>query len=164
LSKYVALKESSPKVLEQQQGSPILIADTSPAKPAVKRRKAASADAEKARTGEYKPKFNSALNLGELASFYDTWAPANNSEKILVFATFIRDRLEVAPCSADDIYTCFFTLKSKTKTPEAFVQAFRDAHNKTHFIDFVSLQEIRITIAGDNHFNAKLQSEKGSTK
>ena len=60
------------------------------------------------------------------------------------------------PCTANDIYTCYFTLKSKTKMPGAFVQAIRDAHNKMHYINFASVDDIRVTIAGNNHFEHEL--------
>lgn len=116
-------------------------------------------DAEKARSGDYKPKFVSSLNLAGLDVFYAECAPTNNYEKILVFSVFLRDRVQIEPCSADDIYTCFFTLKNKTKIPEAFLQSFRDAQSRTHFIDFVSVLEIRVTIAGDNYFSQKLQKK-----
>lgn len=121
-------------------------------------------DNDKPKAAEYKPRFISDINLASLDEFYDAWKPTNNSEKILLFAVFLRDRLQIAPCNADQIYTCFFTLKGKTKTPVAFAQAFHNAKSRTHFIEFDSLQKIIITIAGDNHFNERLQDTKGTDR
>jgi hypothetical protein len=119
-------------------------------------RKNAASDS-KVRTNDYRPHFNTKLDLAGLVDIFDQWAPANNHEKILLFAMFLRDKLNVAPCTADDIYTCFATLnrKGKTKVPEAFLQAFRDAQSRTNFIEFKSLQQILVTIPGDNHYNEK---------
>jgi len=111
-----------------------------------------------AKTGEtanYKPKFNNDLNLNGLAEFYDLYAPKTHAEKILIFAAFLRDKIGISPCAADDIFTCYFTIKNKTKTPEAFVQAFRDCQSRTHYIKFISLTAIEITIPGDNFLSSK---------
>lgn len=164
LSKKVAVRSASTPPLEHEQASVRLITDQSPTP---KKRKAGSGDSGKSRAaGAYKPKFNTALDLTGLEQFFDDWNPENNFEKILVFAVFLRDALNIAPCTADDIYTCFATLnrKGKTKVPEAFAQAFRDAQSRTHYIEVKSMQEIHITIPGDNRFNEKKLSKKGTTK
>lgn len=124
-------------------------------------RRVTGAEGEKSRTSDYKPRINNALKLGELEEFYNVWQPSTHAEKILIFATFLRDNLKIAPCTADDIYTCYSMLKAKTNVPEAFLQAFRDAQNRSHFIEFRSLEDIQVTIIGDNHFNKKLR-EKGN--
>jgi hypothetical protein len=127
-------------------------------------RKSSRSDGDKQRTAEYRPKFRSDLNLGELEVAYDAFNPRTHAEKILVFGVFLRERFGIAPCTADDIYTCYVTMKGKTETPEAFVQAFRDTQNKAHYIDFLSPREIKITIAGDNYYNKKLQQNEGGAK
>jgi hypothetical protein len=126
------------------------------------RRTANSGDG-KPRAADYKPSFKSDLDLSALDSYYAKCAPATHSEKILVFATFLRDQLKMAQCTADDIYTCYFTFRDRTETPKAFLQAFRDAQSKTHYIDYVSPEEIRVTIAGNNFFNQTL-SKRAATK
>jgi hypothetical protein len=126
-------------------------------------RKSSRLESDKPRAAEYKPKFRRDLDLSDLEGAYDAFNPRNHHERILVFAVFLRERFQIAPCTADDIYTCYGTMKAKTETPEAFVQAFRDAQNKAHYIDFNSPQDIRITIAGDNHYNKKHQ-QRGTAK
>jgi hypothetical protein len=115
-------------------------------------KKSTSADTKKAKAVDYKPTFNSKLDISGLETFQDQFVFANNSERILAFAIFLRDQLGIAPCSADDIFTCFFTLKHKCEVPEAFLQSFRTAKHRTHFIDYSSFEAIEVTIAGDNHF------------
>jgi hypothetical protein len=112
-----------------------------------------AAEGARSKVGSFKPMFNSNLNLAGLSTFYAKLAPTKHSEKILAFAVYLRDELKIAPCSVNDIYTCYFTLKSQTKIPEAFAQAFKDTKSRTHFIDYETLSEIRVTIAGENHFN-----------
>jgi hypothetical protein len=127
-------------------------------------RKLNGSKGDKPRVTEYKPKFRPDLDLSGLEAVYDEFTPTKHTEKILFFAVFLRDRLHTTPCTADDIYTCYFTMKEKTETPEAFIQAFRDTQNKTHFIEFTSPEVIKVTIAGDNYYNKRLQQKKESAK
>ena len=162
LSKGVEPRPALVPALEHAKETPALLTDQSVTPKKRGARKTGSSDGANPRASGYKPKFNTALDLSTLEQFFDEWKPENNFEKILVFAVFLRDRLNIAPCTADDIYTCFATLsrKGKTKVPEAFAQAFRDTQNRTHFIDYKSMQEIHITIPGDNRFNEKNQQKK----
>lgn len=120
-----------------------------------KARRTASAPAGKGDSVNYKPKFNNELNLAGLPEFYDRYAPSGHSEKILVFAAYLRDQLKMTACSADDIFTCYFTMKSKTKIPEAFLQAFRTCQHRTHYIKYNSFSDIQVAIPGDNFLNQK---------
>ena len=96
------------------------------------------------------------LDLSKLEDFYAKFDPKNHREKILIFAVFMRDILKKAPCAADDIFSCYRTLKDQTEIPEAFLQAIRDTQNKGGYVELVSPTEIKITIAGENYFNKKL--------
>lgn len=116
------------------------------------RHSAVSGEGQKPRPAKYKPTFDPSLNLKELPEFYDELSPAKASEKILIFAVFLSEKLKMAPCTADHIFTCFFTVKDRTKIPEAFEQAFRDTQSRTHYIHYETLQEISVTIPGSNHF------------
>jgi hypothetical protein len=100
----------------------------------------------------YTPKFDPDLNLDGLPEFYDKLGPVNATEKILTFAMFLKEKLQIQPCTCDQIYTCFFTVRDRTKIPEAFVQSFWNAQSRTHFIQVNSLEEIVVTIPGNNHF------------
>jgi hypothetical protein len=120
-------------------------------------RRAGSVDRSgKVPVNDFRPTFNSKLNLVDLPEFYERLAPSNHYEKILVFASFLRDSLGLNPCSADDIFTCYSVLKSKTKIPTAFVQALRDTRGKLHYIDYEELERISVSITGDNHFNQEM--------
>lgn len=162
VSKPVVFPLSEPKQLSAVGSAPEQ--EEVHEQPKKRARKSRGSETGKARAAEYKPEFNAQLNLADLENFYDGFEPANSSEKILIFAIFLRDKLGVVPCAANDIYSCFFMLKHKTKTPEAFVQAFRDTQHRTHFIEFVSPQHVKITIAGDNHFNQKLKRKGAATE
>lgn len=120
-----------------------------------KHRRSGAASGKTGEAGSYKPKFNDDLNPRGLPEFYDQYAPKTHSEKILVFAAFLRDKMRISPCTANDIFTCYFTMKNKTKTPEAFVQAFRDCQSRTHYIKVISLTEIEVAIPGDNFLTSK---------
>jgi hypothetical protein len=123
-----------------------------------------AAGTDKSRPTESKPTFNSQLNLKGLEAFYEKHAPSSHAEKILVFAAFLRDNLATAPCSTSDVYTCYFTLRGKTKIPTAFLQAFYNAHSRTHFIDFQAPNTVAITIAGDNQLVEMVAKAKGESE
>lgn len=115
-------------------------------------RKSKSPSSKRQSAGTYVPQFNPDLDLSKLSEFYARFDLKKHSEKILVFAIFMRDYLHKSPCSADDIYSCYFTLRTQTEIPEAFKQAFIDTFNRTGWVQFISKDEIRITTAGENRF------------
>lgn len=105
----------------------------------------------------FKPKFDPDLDLTGIDEFRAEYSPTNNSEKILVFAAFLRDKLGKATCTAHEIYTCYFT--TKEKIPEAFVQAFRDCQSRTHYIKYTNMSDIEVTIPGNNWLNARAKKK-----
>ncbi|MDF2116684.1 hypothetical protein PY365_13940 [Roseiarcaceae bacterium H3SJ34-1] len=125
--------------------------DTQVSNPKAKMRRVNTAG----KAAEYKPKFNNDLNLTGLAEFYDKIEPTGHNEKILIFAAFLRDKLGKASCTADDIFTCYFTMKNKTKIPEAFIQAFHNCQTRTHYIKYTSPTEVEVAIPGDNFLSNK---------
>ena len=162
MSKQVVV-QPPPIASIEQPASPMLVEHSAPAKPR-KAKKTSLGATNKVSATKYKPQVNSGLILTGLAEFYDAWKPENNFERILIFAIFLRDRLEITPCSADDIFTCFFLLKNKDPIPEAFTQAFRDAKSRTHYIEYQTLAEITITIMGENRYNEQLKAKSESSK
>ena len=145
INKTVVLQRAPKPLLE----APTDVPEQSENELKKKTRKSRSTDGGKPKASDYKPAFNSKLDLRDLEQFYDRFEPENNFEKILIFAVFLRDNLNTVPCTADDIYSCYFVLKHKTKIPVAFVQAFRDAQHRTHYIEFVSpLADISIITIG----------------
>jgi hypothetical protein len=132
---------------------PIIVSQQPKAKKQPRAKRVASgSDGQKVRSGKYKPSFDPSLDLKRLPEFYDGLAPANAAEKILIFMVFLKENLNIDHCTADHIYTCFFTVKDRTRIPEAFEQAFRDTQSRTHFIQVSSLQDITLTIPGSNRF------------
>ena len=155
VSKRLPLATGVPRQIEASPLTPVEPApdaEVMPKKQARAKRTAATGDGQKARTGKYKPAFQPNLNLKELPKFYDELNPQNSAEKILIFTAFLKERLNMESCTADDIYTCFFTVRDRTKIPEAFAQAFHNTQSRTHFIQVNSLQDISVTIPGSNHF------------
>ena len=121
-----------------------------------KKARAKKTSGGKTKSSDYKPKFKSDMDLSGLEGFYDQFLPKSHSEKILIFAQFLGEQLKTKPLTADDIFSCYFTLKGKTATPEAFVQALRDAQSRKGYIKIDSLTDISVSIAGNNHFNQVL--------
>lgn len=95
------------------------------------------------------PSLNAHLDLAGIEDFVAKYNPAKNTERILVFAAFLRDRAEIYPTSQDDIYSCFHTMKSDMKIPVAFSKNMNDA-KAAGFIEYEKLNEITITTMGEN--------------
>lgn len=167
LSKQVIIRPARPPTLEHTPLEPRLIENEnkeSSKKSSADKKASPTSEGKRSRSSVYKPKFNSKLNLAGLDEYFDELKPKSTSEAIVVFAAFLRDRLQMVTCSADDIYTCFFTLKSKLKIPTAFQQAFHDAKRRTHFINYDSLDSISVSIAGDNWLEAQAKKAKERDK
>jgi hypothetical protein len=102
-----------------------------------------------ARVGDYTPTRVKNLDLAGLDASYRQWVTKNHPERILLFAHYLQEEMQISPCTADQIFTCY--LQTKEKIPKAFVQAFRDASgNKYGYIDYKSLTDITVTIHGRN--------------
>jgi hypothetical protein len=153
VSKPVVIPSTTPARLEQQPED--IEGSTAPIKTGGPRRSASGAGKTGGDASNYKPKFNNDLNLADLPQYYEKYAPSGHNEIILVFAAFMRDKMGKAPCTADDVYTCYFTMRAETKIPTAFVQAFRNCQTRTHYIKYTSLTEIEVAIPGDNFLAAK---------
>ncbi|WP_395942641.1 hypothetical protein [Brevundimonas sp.] len=96
------------------------------------------------------PSLNTNLDLSKLPEFIKKYKPKNNTEKILVFCSFLRDILKVSPCADSDIYSCFHSMKSEMKIPEAFAKNMNDA-KKEGYIEYTKLSEVIIPTMGENH-------------
>lgn len=122
-----------------------------------RRRKAAVDNGGGKKVGVYTPKLDGSLNLSELDAYYSQYAPKNNYERILIFVEFLRTKLNLEPCSADAIFTCFHKLRAKIKTPTAFAQALIDSRGKFAYISYEAYDQITLTTAGENHLYHDLE-------
>ena len=115
-------------------------------------RKVAKADGVDGGIDPHNPKLDKDLDLSELPAFFGRFEPKNNAEKILIFAKFLIEELDIESPNTDQFYTCFVELKEKI--PAAFDQAFRDTHGRAYgYIEYKSATEISVPIMGTNHFN-----------
>jgi len=164
VAKRLTISPATPKEIE---AAPITVSETierradRPRK-AHARRVSSTGAGQKPRPARYKPTFDPTLDVNGLVEFYDSVNPEKIPEKILTFAVFLRDQKNILSCTADHIYTCFYTVKDRTKIPEAFEQAFRDTQSRTHFIEVTSLQDITVTIPGNNKFEEMKKRSKAA--
>lgn len=117
-----------------------------------KKRADGKASGHKLRGGKFKPAFDPNLDLKGLSEFYNSLKPQNVPEQILIFVMFLKEHLEMEVCTAHHVYTCFYSVRDRTKIPTAFAQAFYNTVARTHYIQVPSLSEISVTILGGNHF------------
>jgi hypothetical protein len=164
IGKLVALQPAAPRALAVAPDHPAITDESAAQSKKKPHRRGSSKAGENSRSADYKPTFDGSIDLSGLEEMYDEFDPENHSEKILLFAIFLRDTVKRVPCTADHIFTCYFTLKAKTETPAAFLQAFRTAQSRTHYIEYSSPQDIQITIPGDNFYNAKLKKKSETTR
>lgn len=146
-----AVAPASPSVSED----PAPIAQVEPREVAARRkgarRKRPSANGGEPRTEAYTPTMIKNLDLRGLPEFYAKFKPKSHSEKILIFAEFLKDKGH-EPCTADQIFTCYAF--ARVERPKAFRQAIIDAHGLKHgFIDYKTVGDIRVTHLGEDHLN-----------
>ena len=111
--------------------------------------KASSGGGDK--VSNYTPVLDKGLDTSKLSKFYEPFAPRNHAERVLIYARFLNDVLDISPCTGDQIFTCYKA--TRERVPEAFVQALRDASGGRYgYIDYKSPTEILSTTRGDNHF------------
>lgn len=112
------------------------------------------------RVANYSPEMDKDLDLAGLAEFCEPWAPKNHPERVLLYASFLDEKLGLRPCTANQIYTCYRTLREKI--PEAFLQALRDASgNRYGYVDYKSPTEVLVTTVGLNHLEHGGLKKKG---
>ena len=123
-------------------------------KPKTKRRsptkkKASTEDSDNGISADH-PKLDKNIDTTALPAFYAEYAPKNHSDKILMFLKFLMDKLNIDAPNTDQVFTCYKAVNEKF--PQAFKQAFHTANTKYGYIDFKSATDIKIPIAGENHF------------
>ena len=102
------------------------------------------------------PRLDKDLDLSRLATFYGQFEPSNHPERILLFAKFLKDELDLDAITTDHIFTCYMGMREHV--PEAFKQSFRDAHgNRYGYINFSDGSNVDVSVSGENHFNHKIK-------
>jgi hypothetical protein len=106
---------------------------------------------------KYKPSRDTDLDLSKLKEFVNQYEPKNVAERILLYAEFLQRVLEKEPCTVNQIYSCFFELRTEESIPKVFGQNLINARGDAYgYIDFTTINDIRITTVGMNHFNLKM--------
>lgn len=108
------------------------------------------------------PKIDNNVDATNLTEFYKGFNPADHSDKILIFLSFLKENLEIESPNSDQVYTCFLCIKQKIPKvmPKAYGQAFVEAKTVKKYIDYNSAEEITITPVGTNRFNELLEKKK----
>lgn len=103
--------------------------------------------------GIYKPKYNKQLNLLGLSDFVGALQLNNNTEFVIAFCKFLKEKAELETVNGDDIFTCFSELKSKVKLPGSFMNTLRNAQNREHVIGYDrGFVNLHLTPKGENLF------------
>ena len=117
-------------------------------------RKAASEDGSSVSADA--PKLDKDLDTSTLAAFYRDIEARNHPEKILVFLTFLTEKLEIGAPNTDQVYTCYKA--AGERLPKAFGQAFRDTSgSRFGYINYKSPTDLTITLNGQNHFKLDIK-------
>jgi len=121
-----------------------------------RRKRADSGDGNSGvKPSQYSPTVIKNLDLNGIKEFVSPFSLKSHPDKVLVYAIFLRDKKDISPCTADQIYTAYRFVGEKT--PTAFLQAIRDASTKKDLVDYQSPNNITVTHIGDNRFLHDLQ-------
>lgn len=89
------------------------------------------------------------INLTGLKDFYDEKRPSNGFENNVVFIYFLQNSKHLEEITPSHIYTCYKTLG--LRTPTAVKQSLLDTSHRRGWIDTTSLEDLKVTIAGENY-------------
>lgn len=134
-------------------------ASGSPKPKAATKPKAKAASAKSGTSGVdkyFKGTFDPTLDMSDLKAYYAQYNPASALTRNLVFAAFLRDKLGRSPCSANDIFSCYYAMKSEIKIPVAFGKSLSDSRNEG-YITFTSADDVDIPIFGENYLGELLK-------
>ena len=93
-----------------------------------------------------------------LEDFYNTLKVGDNYfEKNLVFTYYLQKILETTNISDDHIYTCYKHMKAKVSNN--LYQSIVDTKNRKGWIDSTNINDIKVTIAGENYVEHDMKKE-----
>ncbi|MFV2053488.1 hypothetical protein [Aliiroseovarius sp. YM-037] len=104
---------------------------------------------------------NKDLDVSGLKDYFSEFDTKKAAEQALIFTMFLREVRGIVPCTADDIYTCFFTMKDQLKLP-SMTSLFNNDRARTGFFKRVENGKVEITQIGENHFNHNLKKIESS--
>lgn len=107
----------------------------------------------------YKGTFNPNMDFSKLKDHLKKFDPKNNMNRNLVFSSYLRDVLKIEPCSADEIYSCYYSQKSDISIPEAFGKSLMDTRREG-FLSFTDFSSLTIPTVGENRLS---ELEKAAT-
>lgn len=160
LSVYSEFKELLIKKFQETHGISFKNEDNLQSNKGEKKRRVSkktnrNSDNSNQKVKQYSPTLDKTLDLSLLPEFFGKYIAKSHPEKILLFAVFLREKLNISPCTADQLYSCY--IKLKERLPKVFLQAIRDTHGKKNgFVDYKAVDDIFITTIGENYFNHDL--------
>ena len=113
---------------------------------------------QKSSTGD--PHFDKVLDLAarngnpSLCDYFAKFTPKSHSERNLIFVHYLQNIVGLDSISVDHVYTCYREVQASA--PESFRQSLIDTNNKKGWLNTESLDEIEVTIAGQNHLEHKM--------
>lgn len=115
-----------------------------------KRKLSAPSEGASGGTTNYSPSVKKGLDLNGIKEFVAPFELKTHPEKILAYSVFLRDKKEINPIEADDIFTAY--RYTQEKPAGAFLQSIRDTSHKKDWVDYQSPTHITVTPLGDTHF------------
>ncbi|ASK35389.1 hypothetical protein CEK62_13865 [Alcanivorax sp. N3-2A] len=97
-----------------------------------------------------------------LRDFYSKYSPSNNQEKILIFAYYLKLKIELEGVSVNHFFTCYRSIPGE-KVPGNLRQILVNTSNRKGWIDTSDMDDISVPIAGINyieHDMEKVDSEE----
>lgn len=113
------------------------------------------------KTPKIVPDLNLRPNDGKdsLDIFYASLSIKNSSkEQNLVFIYYMQKILGLTRISMDSVYTCYKHIK-KIKVPGNLYQSLADTKNKKGWIDTSNMEELKVTIPGENYLEHDMQKK-----
>ncbi|MBX3500340.1 MAG: hypothetical protein KF889_12905 [Alphaproteobacteria bacterium] len=104
----------------------------------------------------YEPRRLPDLDLSHLADFVKSFTFKGNPERYVVYTQFLKEKLQIEPCTIDHLYSCFDEMKDTL--PTNMGQNLVDTRLRNSFLKFTTPQDIQLTVTGINHYNKMLRA------
>lgn len=98
--------------------------------------------------------------LPSLKEFYEGYDPQTNYERNLVFVSYLKTINSDMEVTLDHIYSCYSHLDG-VRIPVALYQSLAETSSDKGWLDTTSMNNITITIPGQNHLDHELGIDNG---
>lgn len=114
-------------------------------------------------TSANRPKIDPNLDIIGLEEFFLDFEAKKDSERAVIFAIFLEEKLSKTKFSQDEIFSCFDAVKAHTKIPN-MTSLLQNDNSRTKYFQKDDDGLLSLTVRGTNHYHQVLSQSRKSKK